>query len=607
MPTRLLIFCCAALLTIGCQTAPQSPRSAPLQTTESAPAGAQTNGVGIDFNQARQTLTQQDRDLKQTLAQAQALLNSGAAAQTLTLLSQFKNQEFSTSVSDWLYTLIAQAHISLNNAIEAYRALTQVSQTTTEYWVLLKRVCSALVFNRCKADSMIALQSKTPLSGLVEQDAILQALLDANRNPGYEDLMLTGARITPLSTPETTRHLGWYALADVLTSAGSRQKATAAWDDWRQRWPTHPAALTPPTLTDQLAATSTKSIALMLPLSGNLARVGRAVREGFIAALMAEELNTDLHIFDSASHSPIELIRLARNVSADVLVGPLLKLNVEAFAAFAAASETPTLLLNYLPSDDNINTPAINLLQLGTAIEDEAATLATHMQTNQHERVMVVYNDSAWANKALNTFRDAWPYPLHTANFSTIKQLTNAVGSTMGVAASAARKARIATLLDEPVEFLPRARQDLDAVLALTTGFESAALVPALQFHFADHLPVYATSQSLRDNKSPTGFAATELPALVKPDAAEQALIDAFNLNQSPLVDLYALGLAAFQMATWAPVLTESPSWREHFIRNSPIGMLSISPTGRLSRTLTVTTLQDRQKATSSPGNMGSE
>ena len=130
----------------------------------------------------------------------------------------------------------------------------------------------------------------------------------------------------------------------------------------------------------------------------------------------------------------------------------------------------------------------------------------------------------------------------------------------MGVEASAARKARIATLLDEPVEFLPRARQDLDAVLALTTGFESAALVPALQFHFADHLPVYATSQSLRDNKSPTGFAATELPALVKPDAAEQALIDAFNLNQSPLVDLYALGLAAFQMATWAPVLTESPS-----------------------------------------------
>ena len=368
MPTRLLIFCCAALLTIGCQTAPQSPRSAPLQTTESAPAGAQTNGIGIDFNQARQTLTQQDRDLKQTLAGPSAT-QLWAAAQTLTLLSQFTNQEFSASVNDWFYTLTAQAHSSLNNAIEAYRALTQVSQTTAEYWVLLRQVCSALAFSRCKADSMIALQNQTQLSGQVEQDAILETLLDANRNPGSEDLVLTAAQITPLSTPETTRHLGWYALADVLTTAGSRQKATAAWVDWRQRWPTHPAALTPPTLTGQLAATSTESIALMLPLSGNLARVGRAVREGFIAALMAEELNTDLHIFDSASHSPIELIRLARNVSADVLVGPLLKLNVEAFAA-AVASETPTLLLNYLPSDNNVSAPTINLLQLGTAIED---------------------------------------------------------------------------------------------------------------------------------------------------------------------------------------------------------------------------------------------
>ena len=607
MPTRLLIFCCAVVLTIGCQTAPQSPRSAPLQTTESAPAGAQTNGIGIDFNQARQTLTQQDRDLKLTLAQAQAVLDSGDATQTLMLLNEFTNQEFSASVNDWFYTLTAQAHSSLNNAIEAYRALTQVSQTTAEYWVLLRQVCSALAFSRCKADSMIALQNQTQLSGQVEQDAILETLLDANRNPGSEDLVLTAAQITPLSTPETNSHSGWYALADVLTSAGSRQKTIAAWDNWQQRWSTHPAALTPPTLTNELAARTTRSIALLLPLSGNLARVGRAVRDGFIAALMAEELNTDLHIFDSANHSPIELIRLARNVSADVVVGPLLKLNVEAFAAFAAASETPTLLLNYLPGDSDFGAPAINLLQLGTAIEDEAATLAAHLQTNQHERVMVVYNDSAWANKALNTFREAWPYPLHTANFGTIKQLTNAVGSTMGVAASTARKTRIAALLGESVEFLPRARQDLDAILALTTGFESAALVPALQFHFADHLPVYATSQSLRDNKSPTGFAVTELPVLVQPNAAEQALIDAFNLNQSPLVDLYALGLAAFQMATWATVLTESSSWREHFIRHSPIGMLSISSTGRVSRTLTVTTARDRQRAISSAGNMGSE
>jgi outer membrane PBP1 activator LpoA protein len=165
----------------------------------------------------------------------------------------------------------------------------------------------------------------------------------------------------------------------------------------------------------------------------------------------------------------------------------------------------------------------------------------------------------------------------------------------MGVADSSARKARVSSLLKEPIEFLPRARQDLDAIVALTTGFESAALIPALQFHFADHLPVYATSQSLRDNQSPNGFIVTELPALVEPDATEQALINAFNLNQNPLVDLYVLGLTAFQIATWAPVLTEPSPWRDHFTRQSPIGRLSLKSGGRLSRSLAVTTVNDAQ------------
>lgn len=570
----------------------------------------QTQRLSLGVDQAHHTVTQQSRDLKRTLAQAQTLLKSGAAIQTLDLLNGLKDSELLGLSRDLFYTLRAQAHSSLNNPIEAYRALTQLSQVGTEHWQLLRQVCSKLNFNRCKADSMIALQAEAALSSRFEQDAILETLLDAQRDPGYEDLVLASAQITPLPSPETPLHMGWYALTDMLTSAGSRQKTAMAWKNWQQRWSNHRAALTPPNLMDQLTIRPAKSIALMLPLSGDLARVGRAVRDGFIAALMAENLNTDLHIFDSAALSPIQLIRRAREVNADVLVGPLLKPNVQAFASFAAASETPTLLLNYLPSNNSESTaskPAAQLLQLGTAIEDEATTLAAHMQTNQHERVMIVYNDSAWANKAVDTFIKAWPKPVYTANFSTIKQLTNSVGDTMGVNASTSRKDRIAALLDEQVEFLPRARQDLDAILALTTGFESVALIPALQFHFAEHLPVYATSQSVRGNKSPNGFAVTELPALVQPNAAEQSLIDAFKLSQSPLVDLYALGLTAFQMATWAPVLTEPSLWRDHFISHSPIGMLSLGSQGRISRTLTVMTVGDRQSGVSGAETTGSE
>ena len=599
MPTRLLILLSAAALTIGCQTAPQVPRS-----SSSLPNTANQPNESVRIRRADTkalpTLTQQDQDLKLTLAQAQELLNTGAPDQALQLLNGLEIGELSETTGDWLYTLTAQAHISLGNYIEAYRAITKVLGITTDYWLLLNQVCAKLTFRRCQADSMIALQAERTLSSRIDQDAILQILLDKSRTPYYEDIILAAAEITPITSPETAIHQGWYTLAEILTSAGSRQRTATVWQNWRQSWPNHPAALTPPTIIDQFRVEMPKSIALMLPLSGDLAHVGRAVRDGFIAALMAEEMNIGLHIFDSVANSSIELIRSARGVNADVIVGPLLKLNVDAFATFAAASETPTLLLNYLPKDTDATaarTPAMNLLQLGTAIEDEAATLAVHMQTNQHERVMIVSSNSVWANKALDTFREDWPHPVYTARFSTIKQLTNAVGTTMGVADSTARKTRVSSLLKEPIEFLPRARQDLDAIVALTTGFESAALIPALQFHFADHLPVYATSQSLRDNESPNGFTVTELPALVQPDATEQALINAFNLNQNPLVDLYVLGLTAFQMATWAPALTKPSPWRDHFTRQSPIGRLSLESGGRLSRSLAVTTVQDAKSS----------
>ena len=135
----------------------------------------------------------------------------------------------------------------------------------------------------------------------------------------------------------------------------------------------------------QLAAPANESIALMLPLSGRLANVGRAVRDGFIAAYLAEAgapataVTPKLHVFDSAKYTSMELMRLARGANADVLVGPLLKANVEAFAGFALASETPTLLLNYLPDALTRKTEpdsSLTLVQLGTAIEDEAETLS---------------------------------------------------------------------------------------------------------------------------------------------------------------------------------------------------------------------------------------
>lgn len=594
MPNRLLMYFCVAAIVAGCQSPPRSSLpDAPGAATQPLSRPQASSPIVAPEKAAPHDLSREG-DLKQLLRQAERQLNSETAAATLALLSDVDVSRLSEPTIAQLQTLRARAHADMGSFIDAYRALSYTQITTLEHWSLLEKICTALSLQQCRGDSLIAMHS---LALPVPSDEILHTLLQAKRAPDHDAVQLANGEATPIPRPDSRAHRGWHALVNVLTTTGSRARTHRAWQNWQAQWQDHAAAIDPPTLIAQLADPTTASIALMLPLSGQLGNVGRAVRDGFIAAYLAESDPTktagtlELHIFDSAEHSALELIRLTRNARANILVGPLLKANVDAFSAFAAASETPTLLLNYLPAGESLPGTASNLLQLGTAIEDEATTLATLMRTNQHERVMVVHNDSTWANKALQAFRQEWPHPIFATRFSDLKQLTRAVGNVMDVSASTTRKERVAALLGEPVEFLPRARQDLDAVLALTTGFEAAALIPALQFHFADHLPVYATSQSLRDSTSPEGFSVAELPLLTQPNRVERDMISAFNLSNSGLVDLYALGVSAFQMATWTPALSTPSNWREHFTLRSSVGQLQLHSSGRISRNLAIKTV----------------
>ena len=183
--------------------------------------------------------------------------------------------------------------------------------------------------------------------------------------------------------------------------------------------------------------------------------------------------------------------------------------------------------------------------------------LANHVLAAGHEKLLVVHSQDRWARRALQALREQWPYPLTEAAFVDIKGLTGAVGEAMQVAASETRKNEIANILGQQLEFLPRARGDLDGIIALTTQVEAEALVPALRFHFADGLPVYATSQVTRGENTArlAGFHLTEMPLFTAPSANQAALTSSFELEQNPYAELYALGFDAYRLATWLPIL----------------------------------------------------
>ena len=171
----------------------------------------------------------------------------------------------------------------------------------------------------------------------------------------------------------------------------------------------------------------------------------------------------------------------------------------------------------------------------------------------------------------------------------------------MGVSASHGRKADLANLLGEELTFLPRARTDTDAVIALTSTLESEALVAALKFHFADGLPVYATSQTVRGSdlralRELNEFKVTELPILFHPELLERQMTELFRLRSGPLVELYALGLDAYRITTWLlwqrkhaesaeqPTIPLAPP----VALNAATGRLKVNEDGRIDRELDI-------------------
>ena len=113
--------------------------------------------------------------------------------------------------------------------------------------------------------------------------------------------------------------------------------------------------------------------------------------------------------------------------------------------------------------------------------------------------------------------------------------------------------------------------------------------VTCSQFHFADQLPVYTTSQSKRGSYENQRVKSTELPLnLPETHVNSSGFASWSSLSDNNEVDFFALGQSALEIAGWAPLLYREQKWREFFFINSAIGGLQVDSSGQLSRSVTV-------------------
>ena len=612
----------------GCQITPYEPSVA---TTK--PVIDQTNTDDPDalLRQAASSTGQAANALR--LRAASALIAQQRLIQARGLIGDLGSQPLNEGDQFQLQALRIQLAIA-QLAPEAARALLPD--------LLPSNAAEDAQFNQLRAQVLsMNTNPETAASQLIDQPSPRSQAERAEQHSRIWDLLsrVPSSRVRALAAGSNGTAKGWWQLKASMLDAFSINEQRSLLTQWRTANPNHPASQTLPNALNAItgARDQLDHIALLVPQSGQLAAAGKALRDGFIAAhLSGGDPNRRLTILDTSSAPLPALIEQAQAAGADLLVGPLSKTAVEALNR--TPRTLPALVLNNL-ADDSVPSP--DLIQLGLAVEDEATTIYNRLAAEGLERIVILHNEKAWslrARDALLAAANPVPNPAQTllnqdpppqqtpsafasaalgapetpttpatpaedrhalpgemqievvgiGGTPNVKQLTKTVGEALLVAESQARHARLQQQLGVKLEFEPRARHDVDAVVAFLDSSEARALRPALRFHYSSHLPVYATSQSLRrvskrDLRDLRGFNLSEIPWKLYPTPIRDELAEARDgVSAGGLAPLYALGVDAYRLADRMDILLQSPNQR----LLGGTGELTLGFDGRIHRDL---------------------
>jgi outer membrane PBP1 activator LpoA protein len=495
----------------------------------------------------------------------------------------------------------ARALVSAELALRAQRPdraladLNQIPQPPpqdllSEILALRSRALFAL--NRPAAGVMIALDRERALLSQADQRA--------NQRLIWEGLQRSAGANADFTPPAGANSVvtGWLELGRAALIA-ARNPFTAKNDlnEWRSRFPTHPANSflneeVLPTL--GLGLEYPPQIALVLPLTGRQSGSGIAVRDGFMAALLQQEASRrpQLNVYDSATMGAQTAYRRAIADGAQFIVGPLMKDDVIALAASNEVS-VMTLALNQV-SDETASTPGL-MFQFALDPEDEARQVAQRLAADGRMRGLVLLPNDDWGQRVFRAFDSELKtlggtiagmkfYDTASRDYSTpITQL-------LLVDESRARANALNSILGQRLEFEPRRRGDAQFIFMGAFPSQGRSLRPALKFHLAGDLPVYATSHIFEpDSQANTdinGVMFPHMPLVISPDSVSSDLRATLQKYWPARARgnsrLYAFGFDAYRLV---PLLKAGKFGSANAVPGMT-GILSVDSKGRVRREL---------------------
>lgn len=319
-----------------------------------------------------------------------------------------------------------------------------------------------------------------------------------------------------------------------------------------------------------------KQIAILLPFTGPYEDIATQIRNGIIRNHLKSNSQAALRFYNvTDTQYIVSTFQSAIDEGAEVVIGPLTK---PAIATLSGAMDTladtykkvPVIALNQVA-----RTP-FKMFNFKSEAEAQQITQQLCQQSYKHIGILSSTN-SANAELATQIQQNWQQNPFNQATLKTYPSrnpnLRKALGSVINEDTSQARNNNLSWLLNRNLDFTPRTRQDLEAIVLVGNATNLAVFKPQFKF-FNLKLPLYGTA-----NLTPKQFNTNNLepdlanirfptfPAALKPSAVKTAFEaygwDAYLLASEP--SQFASGLCNHRGMTGG--LTETEQGYDRYLQ----------------------------------------
>ena len=547
---RLFTALCLAALLAACASSPSSSLGELPRTPDAS--------IEQLLEKAAQSKTPEEAALFR-LSAADLAYHQGNAGQSAQILQQVQVEQLKPGQQIFASTLAAELAMTRNQPKAALSALSHPSLQRLSEMPAEQQVRTGTVRAR-------ALEADGQTLAAAKERIFIAPMLsgDAARKNHEAIWTLIASLPTDQLQPNTTDDLGgWMALALAVKSAGTLEQQQAAIDNWRAQNPKHPAAIQLPlplTNLKQLASQPLSKIALLLPQDGPLASVGKALREGFMAAhyqaQQAGQKPPAIEFYDSSRLTNLdEFYRKAQADGVQLVVGPLEKPLVKQLSTRPQLPIT-TLALNYSEGEQG---PA-QLFQFGLAAEDEAREVSRRARADGLHRAAIMVPKGEWGDRVLKAFSQDWQANggsvVATERVDQPVQLAQQIADMFQLRQSEGRAKSLQSTIGSQVAAQPSRRQDIEFIFLAATPQQAQQIKPTLNFQYAGDVPVYATSHvfsasgDVNQYNDMNGIRFCETPWLLEAnDPLRRQVTAQWPQAAGSLGRLYAMGVDAYRLA----------------------------------------------------------